>query len=395
METIRFLDLRPQYALIKDMIKEEIDKVLESQQFILGPQVQELEEALADYIGVEFVTGVSSGTDALISAFMVIDIGHKDAIITTPFTFFATVGSIMRMGAFPIFVDIEEDSFNMDPDLLEAALLEKNKFPYHHIKAVVPVHLFGQMAYMEEILKIARKFDLVVIEDAAQSMGADYPLSSGEVKKAGSIGDMGCFSFFPSKNLGGYGDGGLVTTNNRDIDRKLKMVRVHGMEKSYRHEMMGGNFRLDTIQAAILKVKLNFLDKWNRLRCKKAKRYNQLFEESGLIKDGFLSLPKEVHKQNNVDNDDFTFHVYNQYVIRCKERDKLREYLDKNGIQSAIYYPIPVHLQPALTDLGYRIGEFPRAEKASKEVLALPIYPELKENHQIRVVEKINDFYRK
>lgn len=368
---VPLLDLKAQYRSIKDEIKQAIDEVLEEQRFILGKHVALLEEKIANYCNCNYAVGVSSCTDALLVSLMAIDINPGDEIITTPYTFFATVGSIVRLKARPVFVDIDIETYNLNHEQIEEKITSKTK-------AIIPVHLFGQCCEMDFIKNLAKKYNLKIIEDAAQALGAMY-----KDKKAGSIGDLGCFSFFPSKNLGGYGDGGIVVTNDDFLYKKIKMLRVHGTEKKYYHKLIGGNFRLDELQAAILLVKLKYLDDWNKRRAECAKRYNQLFSEAGLLDK--VILPKI--KQTN--------HVFHQYVIRVKERDKLLEYLKEKGIGCAIYYPLPMHLQECFSYLNYKKGDFPNAEKAAKETLAIPMYPELTLQQQMYVVEKIKEFFNK
>ncbi|MCD6319272.1 MAG: DegT/DnrJ/EryC1/StrS family aminotransferase [Candidatus Desulfofervidaceae bacterium] len=367
---VPLLDLRAQYTKLRDKIKKALDEVLETQQFILGPKVAALEEALAAYCGVDYAVGVSSGTDAILVALMACGIGEGDEVITSPYTFFATVGSIVRLKAKPVFVDITPQTFNLNVDQIEAKINSKTK-------AIIPVHLFGQSAEMASINDIAQRHNLVVIEDAAQALGATY-----KGRKVGAWGDMACFSFFPSKNLGGYGDGGMVITNKKEIYERVKMLRVHGAKDKYKHEMIGGNFRLDEIQAAILLVKLPYLDEWNKQRAKHADIYFSLFKQAGLLNE---IKPPVVDSANT--------HIFHQYIIRASRRDALLSYLTKHGVGCAVYYPIPLHLQPCFRYLGYQEGDFPEAEKAAKETIALPIYPELTLIQQEYVVEKIKKFY--
>jgi dTDP-4-amino-4,6-dideoxygalactose transaminase len=339
---------------------------------VLGKNVAGLEEEIAKYCGAKYAVGVASGTDALLLALMAAGVGHGDRVITTPFTFFATVGAIALAGAEPVFVDIDPKTYNMDPECLEAELKRSGK----GVKAVIPVHLFGQCAEMDRINRLARKYKFKVVEDAAQSIGASY-----RGRMAGSLGDMGCFSFYPTKNLGCFGDGGMVTTNNAKLAEKLKMLRVHGSRKRYYHEFVGTNSRLDEIQAAVLRVKLKYLDKWIGERVKNAGRYTALFTKAGLKE---VTLP--FIEEGN-------FSVYNQYVVRVKQRDKLRAYLADKGVSSEIYYPLCLHQQKSFKYLGYKKGSFPQSEKAAKEVLALPIYAELKAAQQKYVVDSIAEFY--
>ncbi len=374
---IPFLDLKTQYLTVKEEIKSAIEDVLEAQQFILGPKVEEFEHNIATYSGTKYAVGVSSGTDALLISLMALDIKPSDGVITSAFTFFATAGSISRLQAIPVFVDIDPITYNIDPEKIENAITNKTK-------AIMPVHLFGQCADMEPILEIAEKYDLYVIEDAAQSIGAEY-----KGQKAGSMGNLGIFSFFPSKNLGGFGDGGMVITNDDDLYKKIKILRIHGSEPKYYHKMLGGNFRLDAIQAAILVVKLKHLDKWSQLRRNNAEFYDRKFSEAGLLERNNVILPQSDDKGKG----DFNYHVYNQYTIRANKRDELREYLTKCNIGTAIYYPCSLHLQPCFSRLGYKKGDLPISEELSKRVLSLPIYPELGKEHIEYIVAKVTEFY--
>ena len=347
---VPLLDLKSQYAKIKNEILKAIGEVLDSQICIGGPKVAELEQKVAQYSDCKFAIGVSSGTDAILGSLMSLGIGSGDEVISTPFTFFATTGCIARVGAKPVFVDIDPKTYNINPSLIEKAITKKTK-------AIMPVHLFGQMADMDTIMSIAKKHNLAVIEDAAQSIGSVY-----KGKKAGSIGDYGCFSFFPSKNLGGIGDGGMIVCNDENLHHKMVMMRNHGMEPKYYHKFVGGNFRLDPIQAAALLVKLPHLEDWSADRRKNAEYYNKKFTGSKVVVP-FISP-------------DCTT-IYNQYVIRVPNRDEMVEHLKKQNIGCEIYYPVPMHLQECFSYLGYKTGEMPESEKAAKEVMALPIYPEL------------------
>jgi dTDP-4-amino-4,6-dideoxygalactose transaminase len=347
--SVPLLDLRAQYASIRDEVRQALDRVVESQQFILGPEVEALEAEVAAYCQCRFAIGVSSGTDALLAALMAVGVGAGDEVITTPYSFFATAGAIARLGARPVFVDIDHATFNMETSQIEAKITGRTK-------AIIPVHLFGQMADIDPIVRVAQTHRLVVIEDAAQAIGAEY-----YGRRAGSIGEMGCFSFFPSKNLGGFGDGGMITTNDEALAARLRLLRTHGSTKTYRHEMVGGNFRLDAIQAAVLRVKLKYLDRWTEGRRRNAALYRELLLPS-------VTLPIEVPGHR---------HIYNQFVIRTSMRDALLERLREHGIGHAVYYPLPLHLQPCFQDLGGKPGDFPVSETAARESLALPIYPEL------------------
>ena len=372
---VPLLDLKAQYKTIREEIKVAIDEVLESQNFILGEKVKELEETIAAYSGSKFAVGVASGSDALLLSLMALDVGFGDKVITTPYTFFATAGSISRLGAYPVFVDIEPETYNLSPEKL-SEYLEKMT-PKSKIKAIIPVHLFGQCADMDSILKIAQDNSIPVIEDAAQAIGSCY-----KGRKAGSMGEIGCFSFFPSKNLGGFGDGGMVITDNKDLSEKVRILRVHGSKPKYHHKVIGCNSRLDTLQAAVLLVKLKYLDKWTARRRENADYYQKRFQDNDLTE--FITLPR-VRKGN--------FHIYNQFVIRAKKRDELRIFLSQQGIGTEIYYPIPLHLQECYRNLEYKEGDFPESEKAASETLALPIYPELTTLQQDYIVDKIREFY--
>ena len=365
-----FLDLKAQFAGIKDEIMGALARVMESQQFILGREVQSFENELAALVGARAAVGCASGSDALMLALLALGIGPGDEVITTPFTFVATAGAVARAGAKPVFVDIQPETFNIDPSLIEPMINERTR-------AIIPVHLFGLAADLDAILKLAERHRLAVIEDAAQAIGARY-----DGRPAGNMGTLGCFSFFPSKNLGGAGDGGLVTTNDVGLADRLRLLRAHGSRQKYHYEILGTNSRLDALQAAVLRVKLAHLEEWTRARRDKAERYRQLFAEHELDKN--LQLPASLGDR---------LHVYNQFVIRCPERDRLQEFLRKRGIPTDIYYPVPLHLQPAFAYLGYKPGQLPQSEAASRETLALPIYPELREEHQMAVVGAIAEFY--
>jgi len=378
---IPLLDLKIQYQKIKKEIKIAIDEVLESQRFILGDKVKRLEDKIAKYSDCRFGIGVSSGTDALLISLMALDIKYGDIVITTPYTFFSTVGVITRLGAKPLFVDIDAKTYNMDPEKLGYLLERKAK---DNIKAIIPIHLFGQCADMEPILELSNRFNIPVIEDAAQAIGAEY-IKNGRRSRAGSMGILGCFSFFPSKNLGGYGDGGMVVTNNEELAKKVRMLRSHGSEKKYYHIYVGINGRLDALQAAVLLVKIKYLDEWSKKRKENAEFYKELFEKIGYQKFD-IKLP--VTEYNNR-------HIYNQFVIRVKKRDELKNFLKEKGISTEIYYPLPLHMQPCYKDLGYKEGDFPESEKAAKETLALPIFPELTQNQQEYIVDMIKRFYDK
>jgi len=365
-----FLDLKAQFRSIKGEVMNAVARTMESQHFILGSEVETFEREIATFIGAQFVVTCASGSDALLLALLALGIGPGDEVITSPFTFVATAGSIARTGAKPVFVDILPTTFNIDPRFIEPAINERTR-------AVIPVHLFGLAADLAPILKLAEHNKLAVIEDAAQALGACY-----DGYQVGTRGTFGCFSFFPSKNLGGAGDGGLVTTNDPELADKLKLLRVHGSRKKYYSEILGMNSRLDALQAAILRVKLPHLEEWTQVRQQNAEFYRRLFAEHKLTK--WITLPSSPINCR---------HVYNQFVIRCRERDLLRNFLRIRGIPTEIYYPFPLHLQPAFAYLGYEEGQFPQAEAASREVLALPNYPELGSEQQERVVEAIEDFF--
>ena len=361
---VPLLDMKAQYHSIKAEIGAAIDAVLESQHFILGPTVEECERRIADYSACKFGVGVTSGTDALLLALMAEGIGPGDEVITTPFTFFATAGSIARVGAKPVFVDICPKSYNIAASKIE-------KHVTKNTKAIMPVHLFGQCAEMDPILEIAGRHGLVVIEDAAQAIGAEY-----KGRRAGSMGHYGCFSFFPSKNLGGGGDGGMVVTQDPERADRLRILRVHGSKPKYYHKVIGGNFRLDALQAAIVGAKLPHLDAWTAGRQANAQRYRRLFQEAGLVEQGLVVLPAEIPERR---------HIYNQFVVRVPRRDELRKHLTDQGIGTEIYYPVPLHLQECFRYLGYGEGDCPESEAAARDTVALPIYPELTDE-QIRCV---------
>ena len=388
---IPFLDLKAQYQTIREEIDKKIMEIIASQNFVLGTEVETLEEEVVAYSGARHAVGVSSGSDALIISLMALDVGENDAVVTTPFTFFATAGAIARVKARPVFCDIEKRGYNLDPERL-AELLEvhSNKHSEPPIKAVIPVHLYGQCADMTPIVSLARKYDLSVIEDAAQAIGAEYPAPEG-IKRACSLGDTGTLSFFPSKNLGGFGDGGMVLTDDEDLARKLKLLRVHGSRNKYFYDVIGGNFRLDALQAAVLRVKLRHLEEWQRKRIEKASYYDRIFRESGLGEEDLVQVPEALYKDSGTAN----FHTYHQYVIRAKNRDSLKKFLDDKGVNTAIYYPLPLHLQKCFAYLGYKEGDLPVAEEAAHEVLALPIYPELTSDQQDFIVSSIRAFYKK
>jgi len=385
---IPMLDLKAQYESIKDEINQKVLETLSSQRFILGPEVEALEKELAEYSGTKFACGVSSGSDALILSLMTLGIGQGDTVVTTPFTFFATAGAIVRVGAKPVFCDIQEETFNIDPDCLRDVLDSKFKEGDQNLKAVIPIHLYGQCVDMKGILDLAGHYNLNVVEDAAQAVGAEYSSQEG-VKRACSMGHLGILSFFPSKNLGGFGDGGMVLTSDEVLAQRLKLLRTHGSKNKYFYDTVGGNFRLDALQAAVLRIKLKHLDGWHKSRMQNAVDYDGLFAESGLVDNGLVQLPATVYKNSSVRN----YHIYNQYVIRVQRRNELQDFLKSKGVPTAIYYPLPLHLQECFSDLGYKKGDFPVSEKASEEVLALPIYPELRKDQLEYVVSTVQEFY--
>jgi dTDP-4-amino-4,6-dideoxygalactose transaminase len=386
---VPFLDLQAQYKTLKTEIDKKILEVLESQKFILGSEVSELEKQIASYTDTEYAVGVSSGSDALIVSLMALGIGKEDAVVTTPFTFFATVGAVVRVGARVVFCDIDKNTYNMNPESLKDVLkAEKKQKSSSPVKAIIPIHLYGQCADMVPIMAAAQEYGLSVIEDAAQAIGAKYPSPAG-VQNACGMGDLGILSFFPSKNLGAYGDGGMILTNNEKLAEKVRILRVHGAQNKYFHDIIGGNFRLDSIQAAVLLVKLKYLNDWSQKRQENALLYDKLFEETGLTASGILQVPDAVYKSSEIPR----YHIYNQYVLRVNNRDALQKYLTSKGIATAVYYPLALHLQECFAYLGYKQGDFPEAEKASTEVLALPIYPELSDDQQEYIVASIKEFY--
>jgi dTDP-4-amino-4,6-dideoxygalactose transaminase len=384
---VPLLDLKPQYQSLKKELDSALLRVAESQYFILGPEVENMEKEFCEYLNCKYAIGVSSGTDALLLALMAIDLQPDDEVIVPTYSFFATAGVVSRLNAKPVLTDIDPVTFNIDPEDFRSKVTSKTK-------AVIPVHLYGQSADMEPIMQIAGENNIVVIEDAAQAIGTQYK----DGKSAGTIGHIGCYSFFPSKNLGCFGDGGLVVTNDEELAHMLKIKRVHGGEPKYYHKVVGGNFRLDALQAAILRVKLPHLDHWSEKRRKNAELYNKLFIDSGLAEEtgkadfngkNKVLLPKAVYENAPAVRN---FHIYNQYIIRIEKRDELRAFLSENEIGTEIYYPVPFHLQECFSDLGYKRGDFEIAEMTGDKSLALPIYPELTNGQQEFVVEKINEF---
>lgn len=370
-QKVPLVDLKAQYAPIRSDVLQAMTRVCDAQRFILGPEVEALERELEAFLGVPHAIGVSSGTDALLAALMALGVGAGDEVITSPFSFFATAGSIARLGARPVFVDIDPATYNLDPAGIASVVTAKTK-------AIIPVHLFGQSAEMMPILESAARAGVSVVEDAAQAVGARY-----RGRPVGSLGAIGCFSFFPTKNLGAFGDGGLVTTRDAALARSMRAIRQHGGDVKYHHETVGANFRLDALQAAILRVKLPYLQGWTSARQRNAARYEALFAGADLTST--VRLPARAAERT---------HIYNQFVIGVPERDRLRAYLQTQGIGTEVYYPVPLHLQPCFRGLGYARGAFPMAEAAAGEVLALPIYAELTDDQQAWVVEAIRTFFQ-
>lgn len=385
---VPLLDLKGQYAPLRDEIEKAIREVCDEQRFVLGPRVVGLEEGVAAYSGTTQGIGVSSGTDALLLALMALGIGPGDEVITSPFTFFATAGVIARLGARPLFCDIDARTFNIDPTLVRAVIAKQcqrdgdrlvNRATGGVVKALLPVHLYGQMADMDALMDIARTYRLAVVEDAAQAIGAALP----DGRRAGSVGDAGCLSFFPTKNLGAFGDAGMCVANDRGLAERMRILRVHGGEPKYYHSFIGGNFRLDELQAAVLLIKLRELDGWTQARQSNADHYDALLSNAGL--DSVVGRPYRAPGYR---------HIFNQYVVRVRDREGLRAHLTRNGIGTEIYYPVPLHAQRCFAYLGHDPGDFPEAQLAAAQVLALPIYPELTEAQRKYVVEQIAAFYR-
>lgn len=384
---VPMLNLRQQYDRIGTEVLEAIRRVCESQHYILGAEVEAFESEIAHFCGAKEAVGCASGTDALWLAIAAVGIGAGDHVLTTPFSFFASASAIVRAGARPVFADIDPSTFNLDAKQVESFLRSR---PRSNLRAILPVHLYGQCANMDELQRLAEEFGLPLIEDAAQAIGAEYRSGSGQVRRAGALGSAAAFSFYPTKNLSAYGDAGLVTTNHPEIAAHMRRLRNHGSPRRYLHEEFGWNSRLDAIQAAVLRVKMNYLEEWNDGRRARAASYDRMFEEAGLLSrdatesSGPVQIPLLSPQAG---------HVFHQYVIRAYRRDELRDFLTARGIGTEIYYPIPLHLQPCFVYLGYREGDFPEAERAAKEVLALPIFPELTEEEQRSVVSSIADFY--
>lgn len=390
---IPIVDLRAQYATIREQVRHAIDEVNDSQQFILGPAVSKFEAQMAAYLRCLHTVGVASGSDALLLALMALGIGPGDAVITTPFTFFSTVSSITRLGAKPLFIDIDPDTYLISARGIEELLQQRGQKARGgardgktglRIKAILPVHLFGQCCTMNELIALARTYGLQIVEDVAQACGARKVIG-GTIKFAGTIGELGCFSFFPSKNLGGFGDGGMVCTNRRELAENIGMLRRHGERTKYFHEVTGLNSRLDSLQAAVLAIKQQYLESWCEERIQRAEKYRELFGKTRLLGNGLTKLPPSVTDKS---------HVFNNYVIGAERRDELKRFLAERGIQTEIYYPLPLHLQNCFAELGYKKGDFFEAELASRHVLALPLYPELTPVQQETVVGAIGEFYR-
>jgi len=390
---VPLLDLKPQLSCLRPQIIEAVTRVIDSTGYILGHEVNEFEEKIAQYCGASFGIGVSSGTDALLASLMSLDIKEGDLVLTTPYTFFATMGTVLRTGALPIFVDVEPESLNIDPQAVAEAL-EADRKGGHRIKAIIPVHLYGQCANMQRITALAEEYGVSVVEDAAQAIGAEFPFEENGCitwRRAGSMGICGCFSFFPSKNLGGIGDGGMITTSEKGFAEIVRSNRNHGAEPKYYHSRVGGNFRLDPIQAAVLAVKLEYLEEWHTARRRNAAQYRQLFQDAGLVGTP-VTLPKAIYAQVE-GAERHNHHIYNQFVILVPQRDALRKFLQEHGIGCEIYYPLCLHQQECLQSHAYRQLSFPVAEQAAATSLALPIYPELTHEQLSFVVETIKRFY--
>ena len=369
--TVPLLDLQAQFVTIRGEIMATLGSVAESQKFILGEDVKSLEDEIAAYSQAPFAIGCASGSDALMLALMAYGIGHGDEVVTVPYTFFATGGAIHRLGAKPVYIDVDADTFNMNVEQLRETMRQRP-----NVKAIIPVHLFGACADMDPICAVAREYGVPVIEDAAQAIGSEY-----KGRRAGSIGNIGCFSFFPSKNLGCFGDGGMCTATDPAVADRLRALRVHGSKKKYYHEMVGVNSRLDALQAAVLRVKLRYLDEWTAGRQRNADLYRSLISEMNVP----VIVPRTAEYQ--------TRHIYNQFVIRGERRDELRNYLKEHDVGTEVYYPLPLHLQPCFAELGYKAGDLPVSEQLSKEALALPVYPELKPEDIEYVVMLFRSFY--
>ena len=375
---VPLLDLKAHHEPLQQEIMAALEQTFRSQAFILGAEVGKLEERVAGYCQAKYGIGVTSGTDALLVALMAIGVDPGDEVITTPYSFFATAGAVVRLGAKPVFIDIDPITFNIDPAKIADAVTSKTK-------AIIPVHLYGQCADMAPILDIAKRHNLSVIEDAAQAIGSEYH----DGQRACGMGTIGCLSFFPSKNLGCLGDGGMAVTNDPDLAERMRVLRVHGSKPKYYHKVIGGNFRLDTIQAAVLNVKLNYLDGWTKKRQENANRYGTLFQQHALMQKGKIQLPEAIYRFSGAKH----YHIYNQFVLRVERRDDLMAHLKQKDIGAEVYYPVPFHLQECFRYLGYKEGDFPESERAARETIAIPIYPELTVEQQAEVVETIAAFY--
>ncbi len=368
---VPLVDLRPQHDSLRDQLLAAVERVIDKQQFVLGPEVQILEEEIAKYSETSFAVGCASGSDALLLALMALDIGSGDEVITTPFTFFATGSAIVRLGARPVLVDIDPNTYNLDTSRLAAAITSRTR-------AIIPVHLYGQCTDMASLEAISEQHHLPIVEDAAQAIGAE-----DRGRRAGSMGAIGCFSFYPSKNLGGAGDGGMLTTNNKNLADRLRRLRAHGGTNEYHHSEVGINSRLDSLQAAVLRVKLKFLDRWSAARRNKASRYSDLLLETSVLE--FEVIPPFVRPEAR--------HVFHQYVVRISRyRDAMMKHLLDQGVGTKVYYPVPLHLQQCFSNLGYHEGDFPESERAARETFALPIYPELTDQQQSYVIETLRSF---
>ena len=390
---VPLLDLKPQLAPLRAQILEAVTRVIDSTGYILGPEVTKLEQKVAQYSGAAHGVGVSSGTDALLAALMSLDIGPGDLVLTTPYTFFATMGTVLRVGAKPVFVDVEPGSLNMDP-ALTAEALKADRQGENRIKAMIPVHLYGQCADMQRLGALSQEYGVPIIEDAAQAIGAEFPYEeNGQItwKRAGGMGLCGCFSFFPSKNLGCLGDGGMITTSDEAFAAILRSNRNHGAEPKYYHSRVGGNFRLDPIQAVVLSIKLDHLEQWHAGRRANAALYRRLFADAGLVNDPVI-LPTALYA-DKAGASEHNHHIYNQFVIHVPKRDALRQHLQANSVGCEIYYPLCLHQQECLRDDAYRAQSFPVAEQAAADSLALPIYPELTPEQLEYVVKTIKAFY--
>jgi dTDP-4-amino-4,6-dideoxygalactose transaminase len=379
MSAVPLLDLKAQYRSLRQEIGAAIAEVVEAQAFILGPTVERFESAVAAYVGAEQAIGCASGTDALILSLAALGVGEGDEVVTSPFSFFSSASCAYKVGARPTFADIDEETFNLDPDRIEAAIGARTR-------AILPVHLFGQCAAMDDVIEIAERRGLALVEDAAQALGTTWASKRlGRTVHAGVLGDLGCYSFFPSKNLGGFGDGGMIVTQDPRLAESLRELRVHGGRQMYHHRAVGWNSRLDALQAAVLAVKLPHLERWCAARAANAAAYDRAFEDLGLVQAGHVRTPRRAPGSS---------HIFNQYTLRVDRRDELSAHLRGRGLGHAIYYPVPLHLQECFRDLGYVEGDFPRAERACRSVISLPVYAELAEVDRLRVVEAIADFYR-